>query len=90
MEVGDIYRLWREGGFSYDESRHVSPLKRVFLGFELAAAVAGIEFRCDPTLSSGRHRWKRSYQYRLSECALIRLIDDFSGPAFYSPPRGDN
>lgn len=48
MEEGDVYRLWREGGCSYDESRHVSPLKRVFLGFELAAAVAGMEFRCGP------------------------------------------
>lgn len=80
-EDGDIYRLWRKGGCSYDESRHVSPLKRVFLGFELAAAVAGIEFRCGPSLSSGRHRWKCSYQYGLSELeyVLIRLIDDFRG-----------
>ena len=35
---------------SYDESRHVSPLNRVFLGFELAAAAAGIEFRCGACL----------------------------------------
>lgn len=80
-EEGDIYRLWRKGGCSYDESRHVSPLNRVFLGFELAAAVAGIEFRCGPSPSSGRHRWKCSYQYGLSESdyVLIRLTDDFKG-----------
>lgn len=89
MEERDIYRLWREGDGSYDESRHVSPLNRVFLGFELAAAVAGIEFRCGPSLSSARHRWKCSYQYSLSESeyVLIRLIDDFRGPCplFPSP-----
>lgn len=35
-----------------------------------------------PSLGSGRHRWKCSYQYRLSESedVLIRLIDDFKGP----------
>lgn len=35
-----------------------------------------------PSPSSGRHRWKRSYQYGLSESdsVLIRLIDDFKGP----------
>lgn len=35
-----------------------------------------------PSLSSGRHRWKCSYQYGLSESeyVLIRLIDDFRGP----------
>ncbi len=64
---------------SYDESRHVSPLNRVFLGFELAAAAAGIEFRCGLSLRSGRYRWNCSYQYGLSEpdCGPIRLIDDF-------------
>lgn len=44
-------------------------------------------------LSSGRHRWKCSYQYGLSESeyVLIRLIDDFRAPpALHSPPRGAN
>lgn len=40
-------------GLSYDESRHVAPLNRVFLGFELAAAAAGIEFRCGLSPRSG-------------------------------------
>lgn len=75
---------------SYDESRHVSPLNRVFLGFELAAAAAGIEFRCGLSLRSGRYRWKCSYQYGLSEsdCRPISLIDDFRCPCPPSPPRG--
>lgn len=86
-EERDTCRPRRKGGCSYDESRHVSPLNRVFLGFELAAAVAGIEFRCGPSLSSGRHRWKCSYQYGLSESeyVLIRLIDDFRAPAPPAP-----
>lgn len=44
----------KKRNWSYDESRHVSPLNRVFLGFELAAAAAGIEFRCGLSLCSGR------------------------------------
>lgn len=76
--------------WSYDKSRHVSPLNRVFLGSERAAAAAGIEFRCDLSLRSGRYRWKCSYQYRLSEpdCGPIRLIDDFRCPCPASPPLG--
>lgn len=38
--------------WSYDKSRHVSPLNRVFLGSERAAAAAGIEFRCDLSLAA--------------------------------------
>ena len=43
-EEGNIQKLWREGERSYDESRHVSPLSRVFLGLERAAAAAGTEY----------------------------------------------
>lgn len=46
-----------------------------------------------PSLGSGRHRWKRAYQYRLSEpeYVLIRLIDAFRGPLpLGPPPRGAN
>lgn len=43
----------RERDWSDDESRHVSPLNRVsFLRSKLAAAAAGIEFRCNLSLRS--------------------------------------
>lgn len=48
QEEGDIETENRD--CSDDESRHVSPLNRVFLGFERAAAAAGIEFRCGLSL----------------------------------------
>lgn len=94
--MGGIYKLRRGAECSYDESRHVSPLNRVFLGSELAAAAAGIEFRCGLSLPSGRYRWKRSYQYGVSECecAPIPPVDVFfffflGAPALPSlPPRG--
>lgn len=53
---------------------------------ELAAAAAGIEFRCGLlSLPSGRYRWKRSYQYRVSERGRvpILLIDDFFFFSFF-------
>lgn len=53
---------------------------------ELAAAVAGIEFRCGLlSLPSGRYRWKRSYQYRVSERGrvTILLINDFFFSLFF-------